>query len=396
MVGYVGLYLVAVGVSVAGWQNRSERRPWSGEMALWFAVPALALLTSLAFISPLGAATGIIRFLFAAPVFFALRSYTRDMADLRFYIVLFVMWGLVASATVPMQMAVGPVTWFAEASLRGEYTRYASLLGSLTSLGTVVGVYMVLWAGVARKSWRIPVMIAFILFGAVSLSKAGLANVALGLLVMFWLERRRLFGIAVMLLLVGAVVVPWVESTEAFGGRLATSLVSLGISVEGREVVNYDVGLLEGAADRVTRLPMESVDSFVGLDVPLVWLTGAGFGMASTALVPAADVLSPMAHNQYVESVVVFGLLMAGAQVFIMWRALSKLGRLRRLDPLFAYLQAGLALLMLNAVFANGILYQPASGSLFYVLMFAAFALPKTICPVVQKSGRVGASRLTP
>lgn len=376
--GYIALYMLAAFVSVLGMRSNSHRRPWANEMVLWFAAPVVALITSLAFISPSGAATGLIRFLFAAPVFFALRSYTRDLADLRIYVSLVVIWGLLASATVPMQILLGPVEWFAEASLRGEYTRYASLLGSLTSLGTVIGAYLLLSAGLARKSWQIFVLIALALIGAVSLSKAAIVNVMLGLLVLLWMERRKFLVPAAVLLLAGGALVPWLMTTEAFGGRLDTSLVSFGLNASDGGVRNYDVGLLEGATDRVTVLPMETLHNLVDLGHPLAWFTGAGFGMASTALVPAADALSPMAHNQYVESVAVFGLIMAAAQVWVMCRAFAQLGRLRVLDPLFVYLQAGLALLMLNAVFVNGILYQPASASLLYLFMFAAFSLPRT------------------
>ena len=92
-------------------------------------------------------------------------------------------------------MPLGPIYWFAEASQRSGGDRFASLTGSLTSYGIFVGV-AVLAAFMFFKGVQRALVVAMLITGAIlSLQKAGLANIALGFFLAFWIGALHFRGV---------------------------------------------------------------------------------------------------------------------------------------------------------------------------------------------------------
>jgi type IV secretory pathway VirB2 component (pilin) len=345
---------------------------------LWVAIAVFGLLTSLLLIAPSGAVQGFIRFLFAAPIFMALVLYTENHADLKKHLATFVGFFAIASLTLPLQMVIGPISWFAEISERGGLERYASLVGSLTSIGITVGVYIVIAHGVTGIR-RIFLLAAIMLPAMISLNKSALANVAIGVFVLVYLNRRSISKMAIAMLGLGGILgmvytlVPW------FADRVGVSLQSFGFQATDVTLRSYDASVGDSAWARIFDLPRANLDALADLQSPMVYLTGGGFGMGNTALVPEEDVLAPMAHNQFAELLTVFGPIAGGILIVViiavgfgLWRAYKRTGHQIYLIVFIAFV-----LLMVNSIFANGTVYQPASASIFYLSMFVAAASKK-------------------
>lgn len=132
-IGYMAIFALVSSLAIYDFiQSRPRTRfDGLGYMATWLAVSVYGLAVSVAVIGPAGAFFGLSRFLFAVPVLFAFVAYTDSRKDFARHIE--VMCGFVALAalTVPLQMAVGPIAWFAEASERGG--RSATVPCSATS-----------------------------------------------------------------------------------------------------------------------------------------------------------------------------------------------------------------------------------------------------------------------
>lgn len=338
----------------------------------WIFIGVCGFAVSLAIISPGGAVQGLVRFLFAAPLFMALVLYTKTAEELRRHLVTAVIFLTVASLTIPLQLLTGPISWFSAASYRDGLQRYSSLLGSLTSLGIVVGSYIVL-SQAARPAWRWVWLFLIVVAAALSLQKAAFVNIAIGLAFFVILNRRAWKRLLIALVTVSALLAVAYAVVPAIRDRISVSLLSFGIG-GGVGVVHGDVSIWVSTWDRLTTLPKANFEALVGLHSPLAFLTGAGFGMGNTALVPAKDSIAPMAHNQFAELFTVFGAIGGGAQIFILiviWLLLwqrTRLGAPAIVTAIFfAYI-----LLLLNSLFANGTLYQPASAAIFFFAFFTA------------------------
>jgi hypothetical protein len=376
LIPYIAVYLavsVFVGVQFIR-KILSERRgdKWSPTLVL-LSVAVLGAITSLAFISIAGTLLGLSRFLFAIPILFALYVYTDSVAQLRKNIVTIVTMFTIACLTLPLQLLTGPITWFDSSSERADLTRFSSLLGSLTALGIAVGSYIVL-VQVFRARTRFVVILLVAFSALISLQKSALVNLALGLVLLGLLNRRAFAKLAAAVVGLAALGVAAYALIPALKDRIDVSLVSFGVA-DGSGL-NYDYTISAAIVDRLVALPLLNFQALADIGNPLVYVFGGGFGMASTALVPEGDSLAPMAHNQFAEAITAFGFLggvaLSAMMVLILVRLIVLYRRTREsviLTVTFAYL-----LFLLNSVFANGTLYQPASASVFYLAMFVAIA----------------------
>ncbi len=337
----------------------------------WIGLALLGTATTMA-ISGVGASIdGTTRYLYCLPVFFAFAAYTDGPEDLKLYIKGFVVFFGLASLTLPLQLVTGPISWFASAASRGGVERYSSLVGSLTSIGIAVGCYLVLTEAFGKRRQIAWIMI-LIVPSLMALSKAAIANIALALAVLIWLNRRQLSRVLIGLLVMVTAFLFLYSTSPEISDRVDAVLVSFG--VENTDIVSYDAEFDESALSRLIDLPLKNFAVLPTLGSPFVYLVGGGYGMASTALVSAKASLGPMTHNQFAEFFSVFGALGGIAATVMMIVILVRVWKLR-LPKYPAWLQAipfAYLLLLVNGFFANGIVYQPATGAIFFMVMFVA------------------------
>jgi hypothetical protein len=390
---YLGVWGLAVAMVLRDLFGRPGFVPAVSRTFLlsWLVLGLAGFGASVAYISASGAAYGLARFWFAVPVYLALLAYVKTEEDLRRYTTYAVFFFAVAVATIPLQVVSGPIGWFHDASIRGSLARYPSMLGGLNAAGGAVGAYLLL-AQRIQSRWRWPLTIAIAVSVMIDLSKSGVASIGVAVMMLLYLHRRgglRLLAGLLLTVMVTGVALAALPSAQE---RLGTSLKSFGITTDV-EIRNSDKSVLVSALDRLTSLPRENIEAWRGLtDSPvesgLTTLVGGGFGMASTALVPAGDGLGPQAHNQYVEVLTVFGVLGLLVVLATLGAAVTRLWRLRRSasGTRWVYL-ATLLLLTARFTFANGGLYHPATATALFLCLFASGL------PVDTLEGRAPARR---
>lgn len=374
---YLAMYVPTVAVVILQYYFRykNSKPPVSaGLFWVWAILGVFGFAVSLALISPGGSAQGLVRYLFSAPIYLALVLYTENEEDLRRHLVTAVAFFAIASLSIPLQFFTGPISWFADSSERAGLDRFSSLVGNLTSVGIVVGIYIVLsHAAPGRQRWLWVVLMIFP--AMLSLQKSAIVNIALGVLILIILNRRSwkkfLVGAAAT---IGATALAY-AFVPVIRERISASMLGFGIDPDpNAEIFRDDVGIWTSVWDRLVVLPGANFDALADLDRPFAYLIGGGFGMASTALVPEEDSLAPMAHNQFAEILTVFGPLVGGLAILILLRVGYLLARRAKLTaaPVLIAVFLAYVVLMVNSLFANGTLYQPSSASIFYIALFAA------------------------
>lgn len=345
-----------------------------GLPSAWVLTALIAFLSSIA-ISGLPAATyGLVRYLFAFPIFLAFVAYTTTDKDLANHLRTMCYFFTFGSLTVPLQYFTGPITFFADASERAGIERFASIFGSLTALGVAAGSYIALTQALRSRA-MISAVLAISVGGIASLSKAAIANIALGLGSFVAIGGKQFARVLTTLVVIVCATYFTVQESSILQDSLAASATSFG--VEGG-TQNYDQSFQGSLSDRLITRPAENFAVLATLGSPLVYLTGGGFGMASTALVPSSASLADMTHNQFAEFVSIGGFVGGGIACTVVAVILFRLLRDWRMgrDSVKGAVLAAFAIWIANSFFANGTAYQPITASIVFAAMFLAAQRP--------------------
>lgn len=351
-------------------------------VAAYLVFAGIAFLHALNTISLAGALVGLGRFLFAIPLLAAALVYIRSVGTLKRSLVGIAVVVAVGNLSIPYQLAFGEIEWLGSDYVRGGFDRYASLLGNVTAIGIAAGFYFSILLLLMKKGlWRTLLLLAIVLTALASLSKAALFNLiipvvviaGMGLLPPFRTFRRvpvraiAGFGVLTLTIIGIAATVPAIQ------GRVLVNLASFGLADESKL---DDVTIATSFQERLLKHPSEVYRRLTILRGEAGLLTGAGFGMSSTALVPQPDELSIMAHNQFVEFVALSGILYLFVFLAIMIAVFVRLGSLcvqcwregqdeaRRVHVTLLVVYACYAA---NLPFANGLVYQPMQAAVFWI-----------------------------
>lgn len=335
----------------------------------WLAAAGIAFASTLAISGAAVAAYGLARYLFALPILLAFIAYTTQPGDLKRHVRTMCIFFAIGSLSIPLQYLTGPIRFFAAASERAGLERYASIFGSLTALGISAGSYIALTQTLKIRS-TVMTVVAISVGGIASLSKAAIANIALGLVSHLVTGGRRTLRLLITLIVVIVVGYAVVRESTLLQESLAASATSFGI--EGG-TTNYDMSFQSSLIDRLVDKPAANFAVLATLG-PSAYLTGGGFGMGSTALVPESASLAEMTHNQFAEFFSIGGALGATITCLTLLTILHRLLRTWRAtrSSLHGSIFAALALWVGNSFFANGTAYQPIAASIIFLAMFVA------------------------
>lgn len=346
---------------------RSDQRGLHAGWVVWVAAAYVyAVCVSFVVSRELGdPSIGIARMLAILPVI-ALSALSTQIVSAERVWRLFALFLSISALSIPYQWAFGPISWFAEASERAGFVRYASLVGSLTSFGAMVGIGLLISLVVFRGAPRL-LLTTTILAGAVlSLQKAALANVVVAIMLGLG---GRLVPKAVLLSL-GLTMATAAALPMALGASqvdlyaVGSSIVKGALGLLPAEE-RSDVTIVTSVVHRWKDLPREAIEfhrtrsMFAGVGV---------FGGSGSLGYPDY----PMAHNGIVELFLVFGSVIGGGLVLFLGRTAWRAIRLLRDEgqPSDQRLSAAIFLITaLNATFASGGLFHPVSGfALWYSL----------------------------
>ena len=271
-----------------------------------------------------------------------------------------------ASLSLAWQYFYGPVSWFAESSERAGGERYASLAGSLTSFGVLVGVGILIALVQYNGNLRVLLVVALLVGAVLSLQKAALANVVLAVVL-----ACRLGGISRQL--GWAAIVTFCTTALTFVFFIGSSVGEVDNQIYRQLVgvvladpdLSGDVSFVDSVIDRVGKLPLEMVE-FHGYRTLFF---GAGvFGASGVLGYPEL----PMAHNGLFELIGIFGFLVGGlaggALTILFFVALRFLARTKQSPKSELGLLYGVyAIWFLNYVFSGGGVFHPVCAAVLWV-----------------------------
>lgn len=266
------------------------------------------------------------------------------------------------------QYAFGPIEWFAEASERAGGARFASLVGSLTAYGVMVGV-PALASLFYLKGWTRAVCFLLLCLGAVlSLQKAALANIVIVLFFAYWLNLIKKTYLFFTFLLAGLGLSIFFLADFGADSLETVHRLIVGLLTSDSSV-SQDVPFFESIFDRVTALPSETL-SFYGSEILVlgagVFGGGGGLGYAQY----------PMAHNGIVELLCIYGFIFGGLAVLLLlllfvYSVFLLVFRRRKIACTeLGFLCSAFIIWFVNYVFSGGGLFHPVGAALFWLVVF--------------------------
>jgi hypothetical protein len=404
LIGYL-LILALVYVPALIYCFSEMRRVKATWIAIWFVLFLVSSLSaSLATFLDYGIDAGIYataRYFLAMPMILITYVLLRTETEMRKVLLLFCIVVLLGSLTIPLQYAVGPITWFAESSERAGIVRLASLLGSLTAAGNVipVAVYVALVLRLSKPA-KLVLVTGLVISGLLTLQKAALLGIplAIGMYLVYLGRQKWLKAIAtssaivVFALVANGLLSEWPMWQQVTGYAVAV----LQLSDSSGQVGDIVVG--QSIIDRLTDLPQQALADLYRHRGELGYLLGGGFGMVGAALMRPDDSPFITAHNGYVDLLLVGGILHLVAFWGLMSTALIRLWNLairhRRestSDEVPSALVGIVIIFLIVSLFAGGLTYQPVTASLLWVILGFVWRLEQNLHP----ASRVTLSRVS-
>jgi len=308
------------------------------------------------------------RFLVTLPyIIFMLIFDKYNMKQIVWVLRILTVYMTLSSLSMPYQMIFGPVSYFADSSIRDGLIRYASLAGSLTALGTF-GSYALailmfsknyLYSNIVKNIQILIITIGMLL----SLQKAAVANLII-LLVLYIVIKLRKDNKKLLYLIVLIVLSIFIMFLLNFDSKLVIYIKSIIIYTFSESTLS----LFDDLMIRVWSLPAIVINANgIGL-VDIVF--GIGFkALAGTLGLP----YYPMAHNNYFDFLFSGGIVHLIAFLYFLLRTpylyISKVIRKIKINEFDSLYFVFFSLVIINMMIGASSIYQPVSAVfIFYFI----------------------------
>jgi hypothetical protein len=302
---------------------------------------------------------GLSRLIFSLPMVVAILISSPNRENVKKLVFLTGFITFIASLSIPYQFIFGAIPWFAESSERAGVDRFASLFGSLTALGLVVG-YGIFALVITTKRYLFSAMLVVgtIVGALLSTQKAAIVNIILCLIALIFTLKFRFKYIAIYSLFI-------IIFISIFGYYFFTEINLFLSSVQLTPSSEYkgDVSFVESIYERLVDLPLVAI-SHHG------WSTlffGVGPVGGSGALgYPEV----PMSHNGVVDLFLIGGIayfLIFSFFLGYVFKLIFKLRSVTSDQHLFKFGIFVFVTLMINLPFSNLIFFPPSSAMFFAV-----------------------------
>ena len=368
-------------------------------IAVWYSLFFLsglwaAMSTFLGYGSPAAAyATG--RYFMTMPMVIIAYLFITTPKDVKKTLMLFCVIVMLGAATIPMQYIVGPISWFSEPGERAAITRYASLLGSLTTAGSMIPIAIFVSLVLRIRRLFKSILIAGLSLGAIlSLQKAALLGIplAVGLHLLF-IKKMRIkkivFGGVFVIALIGILNLSlknWPVWKQASGYMLAAFKLN-----KDPEALGGDVSIFKSIIDRITLLPRNSLRDLKEYRGELGYLLGGGFGMVGPALMRPDDSPYITAHNGYVDFILIGGVIHLVAFLGLIYatiipyrRMIKQCNRAGLKDEIPVCCYGILIIVLISLFFGGGFTFQPIASTLLWSLVGISWRLENRQMDMVE------------
>ena len=335
---------------------------------------AYVVFASLITESTYSIAIGVARLFYLSPViiYFFSKDFNNNEILIFWKIILF--FTVASSLSIFLQYFIGPIAWFADHSERAGTDRFASLAGSLTVYGSLVGVAIAL-SGFIYKQVAIYIALIFLLcLGAfLSLQKMALFSMVLSITFVWAGSRNKISVLKAFFLLSGLIVTGlflYFILLEYFSEHW--TYISLIFTADASAV--GDVSVVNSIIDRMTELPFEAFSYWGYLNGLLgVGVFGGSGGLGYPDL--------PMTHNLVAEVFLIFGLILGALIVFIIFKYLMVCFRflLFPFNVRAKLASSSFSIVVLTSLFSGGLFYQPVIGLIFWFSLSELYKLSRNV-----------------
>ena len=305
---------------------------------------------------------GIARIGFILPVIYAL-LFTLDKHNYQIYVYSWLIYGVLAALSLPIQYLIGPVAWFSESFERVGTQRFGSLAGSLTTFGNISGALLFIAFYLNRKILLMIFVVIILLIGIVaSLQKAAIASVLVSLLTLAIAGKIRIYTIFTITFIIILFSIYGIYFMD-FETKNTLLLLFETFSGTADAHVVSDVSIYQSLIDRFTYLPMLAFD-YYGYHAAII---GVGvFGGSGSLGYPEL----PHTHNLFGETIMIFGILPAififTYIVLILRKSLAVLIFSNHYET-SVVLAAGIFInILIPTIFAGALFYHPAGAGIFW------------------------------
>jgi hypothetical protein len=326
-----------------------------------------------------------IRYFLTIPLVLAAYFMVSSYGNMYRLLTLFSVIVVIGSLTLPLQYLIGPISWFAEPSERANIVRYASILGSLTSTGSLIPIafFSVLFLQ-TKKLLRYGMIFGLIICAIFTLQKAALLGIPLAVVVYLIYSRGRgLKTLITIMLVVGLLV-----SIANFLLRdwnvwqQTTSYIFEQFQIGGTNAQTSDFSIQDSIFTRLVIYPQESLGQLYKFRGALGLIFGGGFGMVGAGLMPP-DV-SPFitSHNGYIDLWLIggcglfisfIGLMYNCLRVLFIASGFPKSNKRRSKIALACF--GILSIALISFAFGEAINYQPVLSTLLWSIVGFAWRI---------------------
>jgi O-antigen ligase len=290
----------------------------------------------------------------------------------------------VSALSVPYQIAFGRVSFFAESGYREGLERYASLAGSLSALGTLgaLSLVLLLFAGdmLFTKTKRTLLIIITVLGMLMTLQKAAVANTAICFVAYVLiggngrLIKRSLAVIGLCLLAYGAYSV--------FRGSQFALYID---SIVRYSLLDSSVGMKQDLMQRTFKFPLATIRYF---DMRFLdFISGIGFpSLAGTVGLSKF----PSAHNNYFDLLLSGGVLHLVSYLVLMIRIPLKVIHKKLRGMKISSMDSGYSmvviLFLINMLIGAATFYQPITTVVIFVTICSYDVVTREVSLSMRRS----------
>ena len=384
--GLFALLVSVAGVTLIALHNAAEGKPAAFVIALAGYVFSLApsVIFTIEMHGVPATMHALSRYLFAFPLVFLAAFAIRKPSQVDRLLVAYVVIVAIALLTIPLQMAIGPISWFANPGERAHAVRYASLLGSLTAPAFAAPAALIIALFVvSNRLLKYLLIVILVLAGLLTYQKSVLAGyVVVAVMYLIFSRRKSLLLLlltTVCALFVCVLMIIAQPDLPKSASPLTYAVAILGSS-EHESDLGGDVNIWRSMRDRWSELPNQSVRNLLHERSLLVGiLFGGGFHMVGPALVPLGVTEYYTSHNGIIDLILIGGLAHLVFFLFIIAQCIAMQSRRCKSAPAhlrkreFGVMMVWI-IFVINLMFAGSLNFHPNSAALLWTLVGASMS----------------------
>lgn len=276
---------------------------------------------------------------------------------------------VIASLSIPYQIIFGKIPFFTDSSFRAGVERYTSLAGSLTALGSLgaIALIILLFSGEELYNNKKKLVLIFIitLSMLMTLQKAALANIIICFLLYLLLYEKlsianKIVSLSGMIIFMSLI---YFINKDTSIGIYITNIFSYSFS-------NSSVGIKGDLISRLWSLPSRVVE-YNKMDIS-DFIKGIGFPALSGTM---GLVNHPMAHNNYFDLIFSGGIihlvsylvLLLSIPIMVLVKKFKRV-RITYIDTIYTM---SIFVILINMLIGGATFYQPVFAVIVFFMIFS-------------------------